>query len=510
MIGAIGLMKKLFLRPLVLAALIPLLLPPVAAADKPAATAEERPSKPVATLPGDSKTSHVLHLPDHDLPYAATAGTLPLMSEKGEKQADIFYLSYVADNPKTTERPVTFVFNGGPGAASAYLNLGALGPEILNFDAQGTLAGTPPVLSQNPDSWLDFTDLVFVDPVGTGYSRAAPGIDAAKLFWGIRQDAEAMAAFIRLYLTRTDRLASPKYLVGESYGGFRAARLAHELLSDPGIAVTGLVLVSPALDLGLIHGGEMNPLPAALLLPSYAAVAAETHGPITPEAMGEAERFALTDYLSTLARPLSGAAADRFYASVAHFIGLPEDVVRRWRGRVPVDVYVKEIHRAEGRVMSDYDGTIGMIDPFPARETAHGNDPILQGTIAPFTSAIVTDIRQSLGFKTDFSYELLNSEVSAHWDWRSGGGETQASAADDLKEAVALDPKLRILMAQGLTDLVTPYLAGRYVVDHLPTVAATSPIRLKLYPGGHMMYLRPASRARLKEDAKDLYLGRPG
>lgn len=465
----------------------------------PASAEEAKKPAAEATLPPDSRTEHVLHLPGRDLAYTAVAGSLPISDEKGEKQGDIAYIAYLADGRPAGERPITFLFNGGPGAASAYLNLGAVGPEVLALDPEKQLASTPPSLSPNPDSWLDFTDLVFVDPVGTGYSRAAPGVDPAKVFWSVRQDIQSLTAFIRLYLTRNDRLASPKYLAGESYGGFRVARLAHELLTDPGIAVSGILMVSPALDLSLIRGGETNILRAALRLPSYAAAAGAT-----PQTLAEVERFALGDYLSALATGPSGAEADRVYAAVARYTGMREETVRRFRGRVPPDVFIKEIGHGSGMVASLYDATVAMTDPDPASAAHHGSDAILDGTIAPLTTAMVRYLRQTLGYRTDFRYELLNGEVTHHWEWRNGG-EDQPSALEDLRQAVALDPRLRIRIAQGLSDLVTPYLCSRFIISQLPTVQAVSPIALDLYAGGHMMYWRPEIRARLKEDAAKLY-----
>jgi carboxypeptidase C (cathepsin A) len=184
--------------------------------------------------------------------------------------------------------------------------------------------------------------------------------------------------------------------------------------------------------------------------------------------------------------------------------------VRRYRGSVPVEVFIKERHRPEGLVASRYDGALEAPDPYPESAGAHGGDAILQGSIAPLTTAMVAELRQSLGFKTDLPYLLLNNEVARNWDWRSGGGNANASVADDLKEAAALNPRLKIMIAHGMTDLVTPYFVDRYLIDHLPSVQATSPIALKLYPGGHMMYLRPESRARLMEDARELYRARLG
>ncbi|HEX7969545.1 MAG TPA: septum formation initiator, partial [Stellaceae bacterium] len=309
------------------------------------------------------------------------------------------------------------------------------------------------------------------------------------------------------HLTRTNRLASPVYLVGESYGGFRGARLAHQLATQQGIAAAGVMLISPVLEFRFMSGDGFDVLPWALRLPSFAAVAREQKGSLSPEALADAERFALSDYLVALAGgPGDGEAAQRFYARVAELIGLGESTVARWGGRVPVGVYVREMRRPDGQVLSRYDGSVAAPDPDP-RSRGHEDDPVLQGSIAPFTRGFLAYARDELGFVTEQNYELLNGNVSRHWDWRDGdsGGRSSVGAADALRRALALQPQLRVLIAHGLTDLTTPYMASRYVVDHLPRNVTASRVDLKLYPGGHMMYLRSGSRHRLHDDAQTFY-----
>src|ERR1700730_2167089 len=232
------------------------------AQDKPAHPtheAQEAAKAPAAAgapgLPADAVTHHKLKLGSQEIAYTATAGLLPLRDDKGEKQADIFYVAFMRDGDgvaDTAKRPITYAFNGGPGAASAYLDIGALGPRALDFGATGKPQPTADRVGDNADTWLPFTDLVFIDPVGTGYSRAVGREDAAKKFWSVRADLDALAQIIRLHLTRADRINSPVYLIGESYGGFRAARLAHQLANQEGIAAAGVMLVSPALEFRLM------------------------------------------------------------------------------------------------------------------------------------------------------------------------------------------------------------------------------------------------------------------
>jgi carboxypeptidase C (cathepsin A) len=506
-----------------IAALLALLVPLAArGADDPAkdppkegargaSPAHGAPSPSPDPLPADSTTRHSLHLGDRELAYEATAGSLPLMDVKGERKADMFYVAYKLPGASPS-RPITFAFNGGPGAGSAYLQLGALGPRVLDVGDTPAEPSQNAHLIDNPETWLDLTDLVFVDPVGTGYSRGVGSEEEiAKQFWGVKQDIEAMAAFVRLYLTRAGRLGAPKYLVGESYGGFRAARLAHALQDDLGIAIAGSFMISPVLEFETMSESAYQPLGWALRLPSYAATKLESEGRLSPDALADVERFARGDYLAALASgPRDPEVAARIDTAVAGFTGLPRELVDRLQGRIPLNVFVKEFRRADGRLVSRYDGSVSAADPFPTSLTPRGGDAVLRGTIAPFTSGFVDYARDELGFRTDISYHLLSNEVSGKWDWRSGGsqgfgGQGYAGSLDDLREALALNPQLHVIVAHGMTDLVTPYFASRFLIDQLPQLGEAPRVTLKLYPGGHMMYLRAASRTRLHQDAGELY-----
>ncbi|HVM82147.1 MAG TPA: peptidase S10 [Stellaceae bacterium] len=489
------------------------LLPTLAAAEdqKPPASASA-PAPEGAPLPAaDVATPHTITLAGRELAYTTTAGALTLANEKGERQAEVFFVAYTLNGADPATRPITFAFNGGPGAGSAYLQVGALGPRILDFGAGREPPFTSGKVIDNPDTWLDATDLVFIDPVGTGYSRPLVGNDEAqKQFWGVRQDLAALGTIVRRALLHFDRLQSPVYLAGESYGGFRAARLPKLLAENESIVVRGAVLISPVLEFPLIANGDhLSLLPWALRLPSYAAVALEAQGKLSPEALEDAERFALGDYLTALASPPQGAAAEQFYARVAGFIGLPAPLVARWHGRVPLGVFVKEIRHGDGDIVSRYDGSVAAPDPYPSTATPQSGDPILSGIEAPLTSGFVGYLRAELNYRTDRRYVLLNEGLGNHWDWRGrGGGPTSSvGASDDLREALALDPRLRFLIAHGMTDLQTPYFTDRYAIEHLPAEVVQGRVTLKLYPGGHMMYLRPASRAALHADARAIYAG---
>ena len=462
----------------------------------------------LSLLPAASVTHHAIQLGETSLAYSAEAGTLPIRDASGKTTAKMFYVAYTADGTHEA-RPLTFVFNGGPGAASAYLNIGAVGPRIVAVDADGSIPPPPARLTNNPGTWLAFTDLVFVDPVGTGYSRASdPKND--KDFWSVDADKEAMAAFIRLYLAHKGRTTSPVFLTGESYGGFRAALLAKALPDKSGVALSGVVMISPALDLSLLFGHQTAQiLPFALALPSEAAVNLMQEG-VTDRAemrdrLQPVEAYALGGYLTTLA---AGPEATREKASgkVAEMTGLPLDFVKRRFGTMSLSTFARAFDQGKGKVLSRYDGAVAGPDIDPASLFSHGPDPVLDRMGAIWTSAFTGYVRNDLGFATDITYRLLDGEISRRWDYgNSGSDQGYADAMQDLQEARAYNPALKILIAQGFTDLVTPYFASRYLVGQLPPLSGAAPIAIEDYLGGHMMYLRPDSRHALMEDVKALY-----
>ena len=460
-----------------------------------------------ALLPPAAITQHSIHLAGVEIPYSAKTATLSLRDAQGKTLADIFYVAYVRE-PLDPKRPITFVFNGGPGAASAYLHLGAIGPKVVAASAKGELLGPPPRLVANDSSWLDFTDLVFVDPVGTGYSRARDGKDESD-FFGVEPDTEALANFIRLYLTDAGRLSSPVFLAGESYGGFRIATITRALQKTGAISPSGLVLISPSLEFALLNGEDYDPLPWALGLPSLAAVNLESKGVTERDALAEglkeAERYALTDYMVALA---AGAeeGANRATGAVAELTGLPADIVRRNFARIPPSVFIKEFDRAGGQVLSRYDGSVGGPDPNPASAWPHGPDPVLDATVPLWTGAFVQYAQDELGFKTDMTYQLLNREARGKWDF--GTRPTRqgyAGVLDDIQEARASNRALEVFIATGYTDLITPYLAPAYLVNQLTPLEGARPIEVETYTGGHMLYLRPETRRALKVDVEAMY-----
>jgi carboxypeptidase C (cathepsin A) len=361
-------------------------------------------------LPADAVSEKEINVAGRTIAYTATAGTLSLFDQSGERSAAIFYTAYTLKGAAAESRPVTFVFNGGPGAASAFLHLGLAGPKIAGFGPEGR-DGSVARLRDNPESWLAFTDLVFIDPVGTGWSRAQKPDDAGA-FYNIGRDAESIAKVIALYVAKNGRDAAPKFLLGESYGGFRAVKVAKTLQHDQGIVVSGILMVSPLLDAEFLFGSSRYALGAALQLPSLIAAELERRHAFTPAALAEGERFAMNEYLTTLAGPPpTGEKADAFYARLAQLSGLPVETVTKTRGFIR-DVYLKQLRGAQDQVVSRYDAGFATPDPYPEAFGPEGPDPILDGFVRALGGLFVGYARNELGFKTDITYTLLASDVS--------------------------------------------------------------------------------------------------
>lgn len=453
-------------------------------------------------LPDDSVTQHSIDLTSgKKLGYTATAGTLALYDQSGEQTAAVFYTAYVAKDGDSN-RPLTFAFNGGPGAASAYLHLGLVGPKILQFGDRNDAATAQ--LRSNPQTWLEFTDLVLIDPVDAGWSRAAKA-NGENAFRGVARDADFFAKVIALYVNKNARGNSPKFLLGESYGGFRAAKVSRALLKDQGIAVSGIVMVSPFLESIFTFGGDKFPLGAALSLPSVIASELERTNSMSKGALTQAERFSMTEYLITLAGPPpQGEEARAFYGKLAKMTGIPEADVTKSRGLLR-DHYLRGLSSADGMVASRYDASVLVNDPYPESRGNQSPDPVLDGFTRAYAGAFVNYAREELGFRTDMTYTLL---AGGNWDWREGGRDPGVS--DDLRILLTLSPSFRLLIGHGYTDLVTPYMASRYVIEHLPPLTPPGRAELKVYPGGHMFYTVEEARRNFTADAKEFFATRKG
>lgn len=458
----------------------------------------------IGQLPPDAVSEHVLTVGGKTIPYTATAGTFDLYGEDGVKTGKIFYTAYVARD-WGSERPITFAFNGGPGAASAFLNLGLVGPRVLDFGPSGR-DGANAKLVDNPDSWLRFTDLVLIDPIGTGWSRTVKP-DDAKNFYSVRTDAEALAKVIELYVSHNVRALSPKYLLGESYGGLRSVKVASALRQRQGVLVSGIVMLSPLIEGSLVFGGDRLALGAALRLPSLVAADLERRDAFSEQAVQAAETYALTDYLTTLAGvPPSGDAATAFYAKLSQMTGLPVEIVTKTRGFFS-NSYIKNSTGENDTMVSAYDASFVAPDPYPESAFERGDDPVLDGFVRAYGGAFSSYARNELGFKTEITYNLLAEDVNERWNWgdrQDGGGRMETDGTGDIRELLSLIPSFRLLVGQGYSDMVVPYGTNQYVLNHLPPEVAGR-TAIKLYRGGHMFYTQPSSRAAFSSDVQNFY-----
>ncbi|WP_316398048.1 S10 family serine carboxypeptidase-like protein [Bradyrhizobium sp. 33ap4] len=451
-------------------------------------------------LPPDSTTKQSVALSSRTLNFSATAGSIRVFDDKGEPLADIAYTSYQLDGAEKANRPVTFLFNGGPGSASAWLQLGNVGPWRLPFD--GAVSSAAPELQANADTWLDFTDLVFIDPVGTGYSRfVTTSEEARKRFFTVDGDANSVALVIRRWLEKYDRLTSPKYLVGESYGGIRGPKVVRNLQMQQGVGVRGLVLISPVLDFREYTGSSLLQYVASL--PTMAAVARQAKGPVTREDLADVESYARGDFLLDLVKGQADTeATTRLADKVASLTGIDQVVSRRLAGRFDIGEFRREFDRKNGKVTGRYDASIEGFDPYPDSSYFRFNDPSGDPLMAPLTSAAVDLTTRKLNWRPDGSYHLLSESVNKAWEF--GHGISPAESVTQLRQALALDPNLKLLVGHGLFDLATPYFASKIILDQLPAFAGPGRTRLAVYPGGHMFYSRDGSRQAFRKEVEAL------
>ncbi|CAL76799.1 putative Peptidase S10, serine carboxypeptidase; putative signal peptide [Bradyrhizobium sp. ORS 278] len=453
-------------------------------------------------LPADSTTTQTVDLPGRTLTFTATAGSIRLFDDKGEPQADIAYTSYQLNGTERGSRPVTFFLNGGPGASSAYLQLGNAGPWRIGIDAASVTPSSKPELTPNADTWLDFTDLVFIDPVGTGYSRfVATGDEVRKRFFSVDGDVRSLSQVMRRWLEKHDRLASPKFITAESYGGIRGPKIVRNLQQDQGVGINGLILLSPLLDFRDYSGSSLLQYVASL--PSYAAVARQMKGPVTRADLAEVERYASGDFLLDLVKGEADTeATNRLADQVAALTGIDQAVSRRLAGRFDDSEFRREFDRKNGRVTGRYDGSVLGIDPFPDSSRSRSSDPSGDVLTAPLTGAAVELTTRKLNWRPDGSYELLSGAVNQSWDF--GRGISPPESSSDIRQILALDPKLKLLVGHGLFDLATPYYGSKIVLDQLPAFAQPPRVKLVVYPGGHMFYSRDDARKAFRGEAEAL------
>lgn len=442
-----------------------------------------------------------------NIDYVATAGMLPLKDEMGETQAGIFFVAYTKEgvlNPE--ERPLMFSFNGGPGSSSVWLHLGAVGPKRVHLEPNGDMPAPPYKLVDNHDSWLEHCDLVFIDPVGTGFSRAAKK-DGGKAYWSLDGDVESVGEFIRMYLSRFHRWSSPLYLVGESYGTTRASGMVGKLI-DKGIAFNGIVLVSSVLNFQTTRFGKGNDLPYVLFLPTYTATA-WYHGKLTwatslEAAIKEAEAFATAEYTVALTKGDLITAEERavITAKLARLTGLSEEYVDSTELRINIHRFCKELLRSEKRTVGRLDSRYKGIDLLSATEFAE-HDPSMSSTVPPYTATINDHIRRTLRYETDAPYHVFNpGELWKSWTYGDAAlGYPDTSEA--LRSALSKNPHMRVFIASGYYDLATPYFATEYTLSHLGLdPSLRSNIHTEYYEAGHMMYVEEKSFGKLKDDIR--------
>jgi carboxypeptidase C (cathepsin A) len=453
-------------------------------------------------LPEDSTTRQTISVPGRTLAFTATAGSLRLFNGRGEPQADIAYTAYQLEGTEARSRPVTFFFNGGPGASSAYLQLGCAGPWRLSIEGDGAVSSASVELKPNAETWLDFTDLVFVDPVDTGYSRfVSTDEDVHKHFFSVDGDVNALAVVIRRYLEKYDRLLSPKFVVAESYGGIRGPKIVRELQTEQGVGIKGLMLVSPVLDFREFGGSSV--LQYVISLPSMTAIAREAKHPVTRADMTDVETYARTDFLADLIKgEADKEATTRLADRVSALTGIDQAVSRRLAGRLDTSEFRREFDRRDGKVTGRYDGSVLGFDPNPDSSEGHFGDPSGDPLIAPLTSAAVDLTTRTLNWRPDGPYHLLNSSVERAWDF--GRGLNPLESITQLRQILAFDPKLKLLVGHGLFDLATPYFGSKIWLDQLPAYASPDRVKLVVYPGGHMFYSREASRQAFRNEAEAL------
>jgi carboxypeptidase C (cathepsin A) len=451
-------------------------------------------------------TKHSIRIGGQEIKYTATAGTILLKLEDGTPKASVFYVAYTKDDVSdTTKRPITFAFNGGPGSASIWLHLGAFGPRRVEMGDAGSLLPPPYKLVDNEYSLLDVTDIVFIDPVSTGFSRAVPG-EAPKQFHGIQEDIESVGDFIRLYATRSKRWTSPKFLAGESYGTTRAAGLSGYLQQRYGMYLNGIILISSILNFQTAEFDTGNDLPYILFLPTYTAIA-WYHKKLPPDLQGdlqkaiqESRNFAAHEYTDALMSgdDLPASRRAEIAQKLSRLTGLSAEYIARSNLRIEIQRFDKELLRDQRRTVGRLDGRFTGID-----EDAAGSrpeyDPSLAAIVGPFTATFNDYARGDLKFESDLFYEYLTGRVQP-WSFE-GYQNRYVNVAATLRSAMTQNPFLRVFVGKGYYDLATPFFAAEYTFDHL---GLDESLRGHLsggyYEAGHMMYVHLPSLAKLKQD----------
>lgn len=497
-------------------------LPAFAAEPSPSPSPAE--TKPEAAKPAESPkpsvTEHTITVNGQTLKYKAVAGYLTLSEEKDEKPDDnakpaasplpdtgkpkarIFFVAYTLEGTDTNSRPVTFAFNGGPGAASVWLHLGELGPRRVKLDQLAPNSGPPYSLIDNDQTWLTDTDLVFIDPVSTGFSRPVPGEPAGQ-FHGYEEDVKSVGEFIRLYVTQNNRWLSPKFIVGESYGGTRAAGLCDYLQNEEGIYLDGVIIVSGLMNWQFIDFSPGNDIAFTLALPSFASTAwyykkdaPEYQQKDVTQVRQEVEQFAAQDYRQALEKgdQLSDADKQQLAARISKYIGVPADYILQHRLRVSTDGFREEVLKPDGLAPGRYDSRYSGIVYDPDGDPGDASFTAIRGA---FTATINSYLRSELKFESDLPYELL-----ANVDpWSFNSENKYLDVSTDLARTMSANPRLKVWVTCGYYDLAVPYFSTLYTIDHMNLEPAIRQnLTISKYDSGHMIYTDQIAIKQMRDD----------
>jgi len=441
------------------------------------------------------------------LRYTATTGRLPIKRGDGKIEAEMFFVAYTLDGQEAAKRPLTFCFNGGPGSATVWLHMGAVGPKQVMLEANGFMPPPPYTIADNPNTLLDRSDLVFVDAISTGFSRAGSP-EAIKKFLGVKGDIEAFGEFVRLYVTRYERWPSPLFILGESYGTTRAAGIAG-FLANRGISFNGITLLSTAMDFGTLEWAKNNDIPYFLLVPTFSMIAAY-HKRLPPDLMGdlaktreEVERWSMTDYAAALLKGdgLAPEERQKIIEAYARYTGLDKKLIDNANLRVNVEQFTHNLLLDQKLRVGRLDGRFTGVDPEGLLDQRF-YDPTSAAILPPYTAVFNNYVRTELGYKVDLPYKVFAWDEPAFqkWDW----GEADKgfpNTAPGLRAALVENPYLKVLVMEGHYDLATPYFAANYSIDHLnlgPDYRKN--VSFTTYEAGHMVYVDSASHAKMKKD----------
>jgi carboxypeptidase C (cathepsin A) len=452
-------------------------------------------------------THHQVTLDGKPLRYTATTGRLPIQRGDGKIEAEMFFVAYTLDGQDAAKRPLTFCFNGGPGSATVWLHMGAVGPKQVVLEPNGFMPAAPYTITDNPNTLLDRSDLVFVDAIATGFSRAA-NTEATKKFLGVKGDIEAFGEFVRLYVTRYDRWPSALFILGESYGTTRAAGIAAHL-AGRGVSFNGITLLSTAMDFGTLEWTKNNDIPYFLLVPTFTMIAAY-HKRLPSDLMQdlaktrqEVEHWATSDYAAALLKGdgLAPEERQKIIDAYARYTGLDKKLIDNANLRINVEQFTHNLLLDQKLRVGRLDGRFTGVDPEGLLDQRF-YDPTSAAILPPYTAVFNNYVRTELGYKVDMPYKVFAWDEPAFqkWDW----GEADKgfpNTAPGLRAALVENPYLKVLVMEGYYDLATPYLAANYSIDHLnlgPNYRKN--VSFTTYEAGHMVYIDSASHVRMKKD----------